>query len=307
MADPIYHIAAMLEQSVAGLALEQHPNGVFVDATFGGGGHSREIMRHLGKKGRLLSFDQDIEALHNAKDLCNDRRWQFVYSNFRYLKNFAKYYDINHIDGLIADLGVSFHHFDSAGRGFSFRLSGPLDMRMNTKQKLTAADIVNTYSEERLADILYLYGEMPNARQLARQICKQRQQKAITTTDELTALATPLIGRDKEKKDLARLFQALRIEVNDEMGALKDLLHSTLQLLSKGGRVVFLTYHSLEDRLVKNFFKTGNIEGTIEKDFFGNIITPFSLINKKVIIASEEEVRQNPRARSAKLRIAEKK
>ena len=303
MPGDIYHIPALLSETVDGLAVR--PDGIYVDVTFGGGGHSREIMRRLGSspKGRLYSFDQDIDAWANRID---DARWQFVHSNFRYLRNFMKYYGVNRIDGLLADLGVSFHHFDSAARGFSFRYEGPLDMRMNKDARLTAAVVVNTYSEEELARVLYLYGELRNARPVARALARARDKEPVTRTEQLTALLTPLCGRDKEKKDLARVFQALRIEVNDEMGALRDMLTAAEQLLAPGGRIAVLTYHSLEDRIVKNFLRSGNVEGEIKKDFYGNILSPFRLVNNKVITASAEEVERNPRSRSAKLRIAEK-
>lgn len=307
MAEEIYHIPALLEQSISGLAIQT--GGTYVDVTFGGGGHSRAILQQLGQGGHLLSFDQDMDAYRNAVEqyptMINDSRWQFVHGNFRFLKNFLRFYDVVPIDGLIADLGVSFHHFDSCERGFSFRFSGPLDMRMNQQAGKTASEIINTYTEEQLSDIFYIYGELKNARRLAKVLVQARTKQKIERTEQLTELLTPLCGRDKEKKDLARVFQALRIEVNDEMGALKQLLYSTLDVVRKGGRIAILTYHSLEDRMVKNFFKTGNIEGKLEKDFYGNIISPFALINTKVITASEQEVEHNPRARSAKLRIAE--
>ncbi len=298
----VYHIPALLEETIQGLAIRKE--GTYVDVTFGGGGHSRAILAELGTEGRLFSFDQDMDAYANR---LNDPRWQFVHSNFRYLKNFMRYYGIEQIDGLLADLGVSFHHFDAAERGFSFRFEGPLDMRMNQSAKKTAADIVNNYAEEDLARVLYLYGEMKNSRAIARAICKRCSTEAITRTEQLTALISPLCGRDAEKKDLARVFQALRIEVNDEMSALEEMLTAAGEMLASGGRIAILTYHSLEDRLVKNFFRSGNLAGEIEKDFYGNILSPFRLVNNKVIVASEEEVARNPRARSAKLRIAEKK
>ncbi len=302
MMDVVYHIPALLTETIEGLAIQ--PDGTYVDVTFGGGGHSRAILSKLGKNGRLFSFDQDMDAYANRLD---DSRWQFVHSNFRYLKNFMRYYEVEQIDGLLADLGVSFHHFDAAERGFSFRFEGPLDMRMNQSAKKTADSIVNTYAEEDLARVLYLYGEMKNSRAIARAICKRRSTEAITRTEQLVALISPLCGRDAEKKDLARVFQALRIEVNDEMSALEEMLTSAGELLAPGGRIAILTYHSLEDRLVKNFFRSGNLAGEIEKDFYGNILSPFRLVNNKVIVANEEEVARNPRARSAKLRIAEKK
>ena len=376
----VYHIPAMLKETIEGLAIKT--NGVYVDVTFGGGGHSRAILgelhgikneklkiknevnsgkyaaeqdkeksaaeyhRELDKEkkgGRLYSFDQDIEAYENAikgegddRALMHDAKWTFVHSNFRYLRNWMDYYGVTEIDGLLADLGVSFHHFDCPERGFSFRFSAPLDMRMNQTAKRTAADIVNTYSEEELAKVFWLYGELKNGRGIAKNICKARSQKPILRTEELVAAAMnmPLVKltgtehreaqgeeegnpprladvRELEvptnaKKDLARLFQALRIEVNDEMGALREMLVAARDLLKPGGRIAILTYHSLEDRLVKNFLRSGNLEGTIEKDFYGNNLSPFTLIEKGRE-ASEEEVERNPRARSAKLRVAEKK
>ena len=367
--EAIYHIPAMLKETIEGLAIK--PNGVYVDVTFGGGGHSRAILEGL-EGGRLFAFDQDIEAYKNAQrgkphpnpphrgegsrmtsgtmddaGFVNEPRWTFVHSNFRYLRNWMDYYGVKEIDGLLADLGVSFHHFDCPERGFSFRFSAPLDMRMNQTAKRTAADIVNGYSEEELAKIFWLYGEMKNGRGIARNICKARSQKPILRTEELVeaALNLPLAKlagtehreaqgkgdaglktreqnegknppsmadtRELEipaqyKKDLARLFQALRIEVNDEMGALREMLVAARDLVKPGGRIAILTYHSLEDRLVKNFFRSGNLEGTIEKDFYGNAITPFDVIEKGRV-ASDDEVERNPRSRSAKLRVAEKK
>ena len=405
--EEIYHIPAMLKETIEGLAIK--PNGVYVDVTFGGGGHSRAILKKLaspqllpeGKgdripsgtmddvnKGHLYSFDQDIEAYENSKGdgeaaFIDNPRWTFVHSNFRYLRNWMDYYGVKEIDGLLADLGVSFHHFDCPERGFSFRFSAPLDMRMNQTAKRTAADIVNGYSEEELAKIFWLYGEMKNGRGIARNICKARSQKPILRTEELVEVALnikaqphrfvlrPSTGRSigqspsphegegsrmtsgtmndeknaglktretqgkgdaglktreqnegknppsmadtreldipaQYKKDLARLFQALRIEVNDEMGALREMLVAARDLVKPGGRIAILTYHSLEDRLVQNFFRSGNLEGTIEKDFYGNAITPFDVIEKGRV-ASDDEVERNPRSRSAKLRVAEKK
>jgi len=317
--EEIYHIPAMLKETIEGLAIK--PNGVYVDVTFGGGGHSRAIMEGL-EGGRLYSFDQDEDALQNAIE---NPKWTFVHSNFRYLRNWMDYYGVEEIDGLLADLGVSFHHFDCPERGFSFRYSAPLDMRMNQTAKRTAADIINGYSEEELAKIFWLYGELKNGRGIARNICKARSQKPILRTEELISAVlgrTPeKVQRDKGqstkdiveleipaqyKKDLARLFQALRIEVNDELGALREMLVAARDLLKPGGRIAILTYHSLEDRLVKNFFRSGNLEGTIEKDFYGNNLSPFEVIEKGRE-ASEEEVARNPRARSAKLRVAIKK
>lgn len=292
----VYHIPAMLNETIAGLAIK--PEGVYVDVTFGGGGHSRAILE--AGAGYLYSFDQDADALQNA---IADERWTFVHSNFRYLRNWMDYYGVTEIDGLLADLGVSFHHFDCPERGFSFRFSAPLDMRMNQTAKRTAADIVNSYSEEELARVLWLYGEMKNSRAVARAICKARTQKPILRTEDLVAASRIPAEMSKE---LARLFQALRIEVNDEMGALREMLLAARDLLRPGGRIAILTYHSLEDRLVKNFLRSGNLEGTIEKDFYGNVLTPFDVIEKGRT-ASPDEVERNPRSRSAKLRVAEKR
>ena len=338
--EEIYHIPAMLKETIDGLAIK--PNGVYVDVTFGGGGHSRAILNHLTPtlyqgegegienltpalsqgegegKGHLYSFDQDEDSLQNAID---DERWTFVHSNFRNLRNWMDYYGVKEIDGLLADLGVSFHHFDCPERGFSFRFSAPLDMRMNQTSKRTAADIVNGYSEEELAKIFWLYGEMKNGRGIAKNICKARSQKPILRTEELIKNLTPTLSSREGgihilengeievpaqyKKDLARLFQALRIEVNDEMGALREMLVAARDMLKPGGRIAILTYHSLEDRLVKNFLRSGNLEGTIEKDFYGNILTPFEIIEKGRT-ACAEEVERNPRSRSAKLRVGRK-
>jgi len=377
-----YHIPAMLKETIEGLAIK--PNGVYVDVTFGGGGHSRAILEALShqpsdisrqpsdisrqpsefskqpsmvdeNKGHLYSFDQDIDAFANAKQLrveslelkevgeskeessafIDNPRWTFVHSNFRYLKNWMDYYGVEAIDGLLADLGVSFHHFDCPERGFSFRYSAPLDMRMNQTAKRTAADIVNWYSEEELSRVFWLYGELKNGRQIARNICQARSRQPILRTEDLIVAALKLreVEREKSKvesqkskvesqkskekseeleipanakKDLAKLFQALRIEVNDELGALREMLVAARDLLKPGGRIAILTYHSLEDRLVKNFFRSGNLEGEIEKDFYGNNMSPFEVIEKGCE-ASAEEVERNPRARSAKLRVAEKK
>ena len=342
----IYHIPAMLRETIQGLNVQ--PFGLYVDVTFGGGGHSRAILEALravqdgvelcssgvelcSGGGKLYSFDQDLDAYRNAMNgsewfrmVQNSSKWQFVHSNFRYLRNFMDYYGVEQIDGLLADLGVSFHHFDCPERGFSFRFSAPLDMRMNQSGGKTAADILNTYNEEDLARVLYLYGEMNNSRQIAKKIVKAREQKAIERTEELVSLvigrpiglldAAPQLSDNGNrelnipagaKKELAKLFQALRIEVNDEMGALREMLLAAKDLLKPGGRIAILTYHSLEDRIVKNFLRSGNLEGTIEKDFYGNILSPFKVLEKGRT-ASAEEVEQNPRARSAKLRVAEK-
>lgn len=339
--ETVYHIPAMLEETLQGLITNK--DGVYVDVTLGGGGHSRAILERLGSNGRLYSFDQDREAILNAledkglrmwdeghettagEDAPINRhastcapghsvhdtvgastvampcsRWQLVHGNFRYLTNFMDYYGVEQVDGVLADLGVSFHHFDTPERGFSFRFDGPLDMRMNQQGGRSAADIVNSYDEESLARVLYIYGEMKNARQVARRIVKARSNSVIRTTEQFAEIC------QVPKKDMAQLFQAMRIEVNDEMGALREMLEGALQLLKPGGRLAILTYHSLEDRMVKNFLRAGNIEGTIEKDFYGNILTPFRVIEKGRQ-ASADEVERNPRSRSARLRVGEKK
>lgn len=301
MSTTSYHIPALLTETINGLNIKE--DGVYVDVTFGGGGHSRAILDKLGPKGRLLGMDQDLDAWGNRLD---DSRFTFVHSNFSFLKNFVRYYGIDGVDGLLADLGVSFHHFDASERGFSFRHDSALDMRMNTKSKLDARTVLATYSEEELASVLYLYGELKQSRRMASAIVKARQAGEISTTGQLVEIIAPYIKRSQEKKELAQVFQALRIEVNHEIDALKRLLEQSLEVLKPGGRLVVITYHSLEDRLVKNFMRSGNLEGKIEKDFYGRVSTPWKLINNKVIIASDEEVERNPRSRSAKLRIAEK-
>lgn len=302
MMELAYHIPALLNETVEGL--EILPDGVYADLTFGGGGHSRAILSHLSDNGKLYGFDQDIDAYANRID---DKRFTFVYSNFRYLSNFMRYYGEEQIDGIVADLGVSFHHFDDEKRGFSFRFEeGELDMRMNRNSSLTARDILNTYTEERLADILFLFGEMKNSRRVASEIVKARASRPFATTDDFLKVVSKFIKPTQEKKELAQLFQALRIEVNNEIDVLKSMLSQSLKVLKPGGRIAVLTYHSLEDRIVKNYFKTGNISGKVEKDFFGRIDTPFRLVNNKVIVPSDEEIERNPRSRSAKLRIAEK-
>ena len=298
-----YHVPVLLQESLEGMNIT--PEGTYVDVTFGGGGHSREILRRLGAEGHLYGFDQDADAEQNIPA---DSRFTFVRSNFRYLYNFMRYHQVaGEVDGLLADLGVSSHHFDDQERGFSFRFDGDLDMRMNTRAGKTAADIVNTYTEEALADVFYLYGELKISRKLAAVIAKSRAVKKITTIGGLLEVVKPFIGKDKEKKFLAQVFQALRLEVNDEMRALKEMLQGTLKVLKPEGRLVVITYHSLEDRLVKNFLKTGNFEGKAEKDFFGNVNSPFRLVNTKVIVPTDAEIERNPRSRSAKLRIAELK
>lgn len=297
-----YHVPVLLNESIEGLDLK--PGGVYVDVTFGGGGHSREILSRLAPDAHLYSFDQDADAEQNIGE--PDDRFTFVRSNFRYLKNWMRYYGVEHIDGLLADLGVSSHHFDDAERGFSFRFEAPLDMRMNKRAGQTAADIVNTYDEAKLADIFYIYGEMKNSRRIAAAVVKARQDKEIKTTSDFLAAVEPLFRREREKKDMAKLFQALRIEVNHEMDALKEMLASATELLAPGGRLSVITYHSLEDRIVKNFMKAGNAEGKVDQDFFGRINTPYKAVGK-LIIPTDEEQERNPRSRSAKLRVAEKK
>ena len=300
--DNVYHIPVLLEETIAGLNI--NPNGIYVDVTFGGGGHSKEILKRLSPNGHLYSFDQDKDAEQN---IVADNRFTFVRSNFRYLKNWMRYYDIEYIDGLLADLGVSSHHFDAQERGFSFRFDGDLDMRMNQRGTKTAADIVNEYTEEQLANVFYLYGELKNSRKLAAAITRKRSERRIYTIGDFLEIIKPFFERERAKKEMAKGFQALRIEVNQEMDALKEMLQAASELLRPGGRLSVLTYHSLEDRIVKNFIKTGNVEGKMEKDFFGNINTPFKAVNNKIIMASTEEQEKNPRSRSAKLRIAEKK
>ena len=300
-----YHVPVLLKESVDGLEIK--PDGVYVDVTFGGGGHSREILSRLGAEGHLYSFDQDEDAEQN---IVSDERFTFVRSNFRYLKNWMRYYGVEEIDGLLADLGVSSHHFDDETRGFSFRFDAPLDMRMNKRSGMTAADIVNNYSEEQLSDIFYIYGELKNARRIAAAIVKARAGKRIETTSELIQLTMDngklTIDDGKWKKDAAKLFQALRIEVNHEMDALKEMLNGARDLICEGGRLSVITYHSLEDRLVKNMMKAGNVEGKVKQDFFGRTESPFRQIGGKVIVPDEEEQARNPRSRSAKLRIAER-
>ena len=298
-----YHVPVLLKESVDGLDIQ--PDGIYVDVTFGGGGHSKEILSRLGAKGHLYSFDQDADA---EKNIVNDDRFTFVRSNFRYIENWMQYYGVEHIDGLLADLGVSSHHFDDETRGFSFRFDAPLDMRMNNRAGKTAADVLNDYSEDQLADVFYLYGELKDARRIAKKLTKTRQQGRIETTGQLLQI----LGIDTDsvnsqwKKDMAKIYQALRIEVNHEMDALREMLKGSTRLLGKGGRLSVITYHSLEDRIVKNVMKSGNAEGKVKQDFFGRFQSPFKLISNKVIVPSEEEQTENPRSRSAKLRIAEK-
>ena len=298
----VYHIPALLNECINGLNIK--PNGTYVDVTFGGGGHSRAIMEHLGTEGRLLGFDQDMDAWANRLE---DKRFTFVHANFSFLKNFLRYYGIEKVDGIIADLGVSFHHFDDAERGFTFREDSTLDMRMNRDSAMAAADVLNGYDEADLANVLYLYGELKQSRRIASAIVKSRKTRAITTTGQLLDVVRPFIRKSQEKKELAQVFQALRIEVNHEIDVLKRMLQQSLEVLKPEGRLVVITYHSLEDRLVKNFMRSGNVEGRIEKDFYGKANTPWILVNNKVITASEAEIEANPRSRSAKLRIAERR
>ena len=299
--DTTYHVPVLLNESIDGLNIKS--DGIYVDVTFGGGGHSREILRRLGPKGRLYGFDQDNDAEGNIPD---DERFTFVRSNFRYLKNWMRYYEVEKIDGLLADLGVSSHHFDDETRGFSFRWDSPLDMRMNKRAGVTAADFINKAEEERIADVLYLYGEIRQARRIASQIVKARSEKPLLTTGDLLKVVQPLMPHNREKKDLARVFQALRIEINHEMDALKEMLLAASEVLAEGGRLSVITYHSLEDRIVKNVMKAGNVEGKIEQDFYGRISSPFRSVNSKVIVPSDQEQQTNPRSRSAKLRVAER-
>lgn len=296
-----YHIPALLKETVDGLNID--PHGVYVDVTFGGGGHSREILRRLGADGRLFSFDQDSDAYANRID---DPRFVFVRSNFKYLKNFLRYYHVEKVDGILADFGVSFHHFDVASRGFSFRMDGKLDMRMNVKAPCKASDVLNGYSEEDLTRIFRVYGELAQPQKIARAVVMSREEKSFVMVSDLLAVLDRQLGREKVKKELACVFQALRIEVNKEMDALKQLLMQSAEVLKVGGRLSVLSYHSLEDRLVKNFMKTGNFDGVAEKDFYGNLIAPLRMLSNKVITPSPEEVANNPRSRSAKLRVAEK-
>jgi 16S rRNA (cytosine1402-N4)-methyltransferase len=299
---PTYHVPVLLHQSVDGLDIR--PDGVYIDVTFGGGGHSREILSRLGNDGRLYSFDQDADAEGNIPE--GDERFTFVRSNFRYLLNWVRYYGLTTVDGILADLGVSSHHFDDETRGFSFRFDAPLDMRMNGRAGRNAADIVNSYDEAQLAALFRLYGELKNGRQLAAAIVRSRQQGELHTVEQLVDAVRPLMGRDRTKKDLAKVFQALRIEVNHEMDALREMLSAAMRVLRPGGRLVVLTYHSLEDRMVKNFMRSGNVEGEVVQDFFGNRLSPMRPLSNKVILPDADEQERNPRSRSAKLRIAEK-
>ena len=295
-----YHVPVLLKQSVEGLVVD--PDGVYVDATFGGGGHSREIVSRLSSKGHLYGFDQDADTMNN---IIRDDRFTFVYSNFRYMPNFMRWYGHEKVTGILADLGVSWHHFDDSTRGFSFRFEGPIDMRMNQKEGMKASDVLNEYPEEKLAQLFWLYGELQNGRQVASAIGRARKNSRLETVTQLLDAVRPVIGREREKKDTAKLFQALRMEVNHEVDALREMLTGAVGLLDKGGRLVVITYHSIEDRMVKNLMKSGNIEGEIETDFYGNRLVPFKTVGKPVIPDAAEQA-ANPRSRSAKLRIAEK-
>lgn len=311
-----YHIPVLLKESIEGLNVS--PDGTYADMTFGGGGHSRELLSRLGGGGRLFGFDQDgdaearvesgewLEGSPLADGNAARGTFTFVRSNFRYLTNWMRYYGVDHLDGVLADLGVSSHHFDDSSRGFSFRFDAPLDMRMNRRAKATAADILARYDEEELARVFHVYGELKNARRLASAIVSRRRTAPVATTGDLAAVAGELLRRDREKKELAKVFQALRIEVNNEMGALEEMLLAATEMLRPGGRLVVITYHSIEDRMVKNIMKTGNVAGTVEQDFYGRITTPYRLVGK-VTVPDDSEQQANPRSRSAKLRIAEKK
>lgn len=306
MVNEVYHIPVLLKETIDGLNIK--PDGIYIDLTFGGGGHSKEILSRLGRNGHLYSFDQDLDAQKNAQPLeeTYGSNFTFIRSNFRFLKNWMMYYRVEHVDGILADLGVSSHHLDAGERGFSFRYDAKLDMRMNQTAKLKANDILKNYTEEQLADIFYLYGELKNSRKLASTIVKARTTTELETTGQLAEILKPCLGYDREKKDLARVFQALRIEVNGEMSALRQMLTAATDILSPKGRIAILTYHSLEDRMVKNIIKSGNVEGKMETDLFGQSKAPLKAINRNVITASAEELQNNPRSRSAKLRIGEK-
>jgi 16S rRNA (cytosine1402-N4)-methyltransferase len=295
-----YHIPVLLNESVDGLEIKA--DGDYVDVTFGGGGHSREIFSRL-KSGRLFAFDQDEDA---AANVIHDDRFFFIRHNFKYIRNFLKYYGVEQVDGILADLGVSSHDFDVAERGFSFRFDGDLDMRMNRDSSQTAADLVNTYSEDQLRTVFREFGEIDNAGRLAKQLVSARNSRPVKTIEQFREAIAPCVPRLQESKYLAKVFQALRIETNKEMDVLHEFLEQSIQLLKPGGRLVVITYHSLEDRMVKNFIRSGDLSGKQEKDFFGNVESPLEAINRKVIVPTEEEIERNPRARSGKLRIAEK-
>lgn len=297
-----YHIPALLPQAIE--LLDIHPNGIYIDATFGGGGHSRAIMEKLHDKGHLFSFDRDMDAYVNRIE---DERFTFVHGNFRHIENFMRYYGVEKVDGVLADFGVSFHHFDTPERGFSFRADAPLDMRMNKNSSVTAASIISKSSEKELATILHSYADLKKTGAVVKAILAARDASPIETTSQLAEAVKKAIDPRQEKKELAQVFQAFRIAVNHEAEDLRVFLNSTLKVLKPGGRLVTLTYHSMEDRMVKNFLKTGNIEGMEEKDFYGNVTGPWRLLTRKPIEASEEEIEANPRARSARLRAAQLK
>ena len=301
MTNDCYHIPVLLNESIVGMDIK--PNGIYLDLTFGGGGHSREILKNL-KSGQLYGFDQDIDAIENIPESEN---FTFIRGNFCFIENFMDYYEVDGVDSILADLGVSSHHFDEAERGFSIRFEGPLDMRMNQKSSLTAEKVLNEYSEEQLSDIFFYYGEITNAKKLANKVCYRRAKSPLTNISEFIELARECTPPKVENKYFSKAFQAIRIEVNQELEVLKKALQASLNVLKPGGRLVVITYHSLEDRLVKNFFKTGNFEGKAEKDFYGAISSPFELVNRKVITPTDEELVRNTRSRSAKLRIALKK
>ena len=296
-----YHVPALLDESMEALRIS--PAGVYVDATFGGGGHSRAILSRLGTKGRLFAFDQDADAETNAPT--DDPRFVFVRSNFRYLASFLRYHGVRRVDGLLADLGVSSHHFDTPERGFSFRFDGEADMRMNNRAGRTAADVVNTYTEEQLADLLQVYGELTDARRVAQAIVRARDEQPIRTTAELTAILQPMAGRRDASGYYAQVFQALRIEVNDEMEALSEMLRQALRVIRLGGRLAVITYHSLEDRPVKRFMRSGRTDGLCAEDVYGNRLSPIRPVGRKPIVPTAEEITRNPRVRSAKLRVGE--
>lgn len=300
MSETAYHIPALLPEAISLLNIK--PDGIYIDATFGGGGHSRAIMAQLGENGRLFSFDRDMDAFSNRID---DDRFTFVHSNFRFIENFMRYHGVGKVDGILADLGVSFHHFDSSERGFSFRTDSPLDMRMNRKADVSAADIVTEASEEELRNMLYAYTDLKRPGNVVKAIVKAREASPISTTFQLADAVRPALDPRQEKKELAQVFQALRIRTNDEMGDLRRFLEASARVLKPGGRLAVLTYHSVEDRMVKNFMKTGNIDGIEQKDFFGRISTQWKLVTRKPVEPSPQEVEANPRSRSAKLRVAE--
>lgn len=297
-----YHIPVMLQESIDALSVK--PDGTYFDLTYGGGGHSREILRRLGGKGKLYGFDQDADAALQVPK--GENRFTFIRSNFRFLENWARFYKATDADGILADLGVSSHHFDTPERGFSFRFDSPLDMRMNQNASLTASDVLNGYDEAKLTLLLKHYGELSGARRIAKAIIKRRERGPMHTVADLTSIVEPLLTRGREKKEMAKLFQALRIEVNAEMKALSQMLQAAVKVLKPGGRLVVLTYHSIEDRMVKNLMRDGNVEGQSQQDFFGRRLSPFKSVGTKVMVPSTLEQEVNPRSRSAKLRVAER-